>query len=75
MGIVDGFTFCVMFTVDSSPLASILCRGQPQPETEEVFQTSVELQGAVGRIAVQIDRDADNGHVGHQQGDRHCLPG
>jgi len=46
--VVDGFAFGVVLAVDGGPLASVLRRGQPQPEAEEVFQAGIELQGAVG---------------------------
>ena len=46
--IVDGFAFGVVLAVDGGPLAGVLRRGQPQPEAEEVFQASIELQGAMG---------------------------
>ncbi|MNG25004.1 hypothetical protein D3C84_1097970 [compost metagenome] len=57
------------------PFAGVLRRGQPQPEAEEVLERAIELQGPVCGVAVQVDRDADDGHVGHQQGDADQLPG
>jgi len=46
--VVDGFAFCVVFAVDSCPLAGVLRRGQPQPEAEEMFQAGIELKRAMG---------------------------
>ncbi|MNO72932.1 hypothetical protein D3C76_638880 [compost metagenome] len=73
--VVGGFALGVVLAVDGSPFAGVLRRGQPQPETEEVLERAIELQGPVRGVAVQVDRDADDGHVGHQQGDADQLPG
>lgn len=73
--VVDGFALGVVLAVDGGPLTGVLCGGQPQPETEEMLEPGVEFQRAVSGIAVQINRDADNGHVGHQQRDCQQLPG
>src|SRR5690606_37956191 len=47
---------------------------QPQPETEEVLQRRMQLQRAVRGKAVQVDGDANDGDVSHQQGGQHQLP-
>ena len=65
----------VMLAMNGGPGAGVHARGQPQPETEEVFQHRVQFQRAVGGIAVQIDGDADDGHMGQGQGDQHQAPG
>ena len=41
---------------------------------EEVLERRVQFQCTVRRVAVQVDRDADDGHVRHQQGDCDQLP-
>ncbi|MNP06041.1 hypothetical protein D3C76_980100 [compost metagenome] len=73
--VVGGFALGVVLAVDGSPLAGVLRRGQPQPETEEMLERAVELQRPVRGVAVQIDSNADDGHVGHQQSDGDQLPG
>ncbi|MCY1427405.1 hypothetical protein D9M71_432510 [compost metagenome] len=73
--VIDGFAFGVMLAVDGRPLAGVLRRGQPQPETEEMLQAAIQLQGAMGRVTMQIDRDGDDRDVGHQQGDCYQRPG
>ena len=73
--VVGGFAFGVVFAMDGGPLACVLRRGQPQPEAEEVLERAVELQCPVRGVAMQVDRDADNGHMGHQQSDADQLPG
>ena len=49
--------------------------GLQEDRVEEVLERAVELQGPVRGVAMQVDRDADNGHVGHQQSDADQLPG
>ncbi|MCY1429962.1 hypothetical protein D9M71_458970 [compost metagenome] len=73
--VVGGFALGVVLAVHGGPFAGVLRRGQPQPEAEEVLERAIELQGPVCGVAVQVDRDADDGHVGHQQGDADQLPG
>ncbi|MNZ48716.1 hypothetical protein D3C78_664660 [compost metagenome] len=46
--IVDGLAFGVVLAVDGCPLAGVLRRGQPQPETEKVLEPGVQFQRAVG---------------------------
>lgn len=74
MRVIDGFALGVMLAVNRGPLASVLTRGQPQPETEEMLERGVQFQCTVRRVAVQIDSHADDGHVCHQQGRSHQLP-
>ncbi|MNP35603.1 hypothetical protein D3C76_1289430 [compost metagenome] len=64
----------MVLAVDGGPLAGVHGGGQPQPEAEEVLQRGMQLERAVRRVAVQVDRDADDGDVGQDQGDRHQLP-
>ncbi len=72
--VVRGFAFGVVLAVDGGPLAGVHRRGQPQPETEEVLERRVQLQRAMRRVAMQVDRDADNGDVSQQQRGRDELP-
>ena len=72
--IVGGFAFCVMFAVDGCPLTCVLRSGEPQPEPEEVFESRIQLQRPMRRIAMQIDRNRDDGHMSHRQRDRYYLP-
>nr|GFB59509.1 hypothetical protein [Tanacetum cinerariifolium] len=44
--VIDGFAFGVMLAVDGGPLAGVLRRGQPQPETEKVLEPGVEFERA-----------------------------
>ncbi len=67
VGILAGFALGVMLTVNGRPRLGVLGRGQPQPEPEHVLQYRVQVQRVVGGVAVQIEGDADNGHVGHAQ--------
>ncbi|MNE91112.1 hypothetical protein D3C80_1886880 [compost metagenome] len=64
----------MVLAVDGGPFAGVLPGGQPQPETEEVFQRRMQLQGAMGRITVQVHRDADNGDMRHHQNGNDQLP-
>ncbi|MCY1437316.1 hypothetical protein D9M71_534730 [compost metagenome] len=74
MRIVDGLAFGVVLAVDGCPLAGVLRRGQPQPETEKVLEPGVEFQRAVGGITVQVNGDTDDGHMRHYQGNCQQLP-
>ena len=73
--VIDGFALGVVLAVDGRPLAGVLAGGQPQPETEEMLECRVQFQRAVRGVAVQVDGDADDGDMGHHQGDCHQLPG
>lgn len=75
VGIVHGFALGVVLAVDGRPLTGVHGGGHPQPEPEEVLEGRVEFEGSMGGIAMQVDRDADDGDVGHHQGDCHELPG
>ena len=71
--VVFGLALGVVFAVDRGPLEGILAGAQPQPQAKEVLQGRVQVQGTVGGVAVQVDRDADNGHVGHGEGHQDQL--
>src|SRR5690554_3762735 len=74
VGVFLGFTLGVMFTVDGGPLLGILRSGHPQPETEKMPEHRMQIQGVMSRMAMQIERNADDGDMGEHQGDCNQLP-
>jgi hypothetical protein len=74
MGVFLGFTLGVVFAVDRGPLFGVLRSGHPQPEAKKVLEHRMQIQGVMGRVTVQIERNTDNGDMGEHQGDRYQLP-
>ena len=72
--VIDGFALGMMLAVDGRPLTGVLAGGQPQPEAEEMLECRMQLQRTVRGVAVQVDGDADDGDMRHQQSDCHQLP-
>jgi hypothetical protein len=68
------FALGVVLTVNGGPLFGNLARGHPQPKTEKVRYSGVQVQGAVGLVTVQKDGDAGNGDVCQAQNDKENLP-
>ena len=73
--VLRGFTFRVMLAVHGDPLARHHAGGQPQPEAEEVADHGMQVERAVRLVAVQVDSDAGDGHMGqHQPREDHADP-
>ena len=68
-----GFTIGMVLAMDRGPGLGVLAGGQPQPEAEKVCQRRMQIQGPVGRVAMQVNGDTDDGDVGHTQGDQDQL--
>ena len=69
------FAFGVVFAVNGGPFFGDHAGGHPQPETEKVRRNGVQVQRAVGLVAVQKDGDAGDRDVGEHQGhDQHLPP-
>jgi len=76
VGIALVFALGVVLAVNGGPLLGDHARGHPQPETEKMRGNGVQVQRAVGLVAVQKDGDAGNRDVGeHQRHDQHLPPG
>ena len=69
--VIFGFALGVVLAMDGGPFPGVLAGAQPQPETEEVLQDRAQFQCPVSGVAVQVDRHADDGGVGHGQGNQH----
>ena len=67
------FALGVMFTVNRRPLLGVLGRGQPQPEAEKMRQHRMKIQRVVGRMTMQVKRNADNCDVGKPQRNQNQL--
>jgi hypothetical protein len=76
MGIVNGFAFGMVFTVNRRPSTGLHASANPQPETKKVGNNRVKIKGTVGLVPVQVERDSSKRHlhknkrVDHQPGDR-----
>jgi hypothetical protein len=67
-------TFRVVLAVDGGPFLGDHAGRHPQPEAEEMRGNRMQVQRAMGRVAVQVDGDAGDGDVGHHQGGDDGLP-
>ena len=74
MRIVRRFAARVVLAVYRSPFLGRHAGGQPQPETEEMTHQRMQVERAVRRVPVQIDRDGCDGNVGHRQRGGHIAP-
>ena len=48
--------------------------GQPQPEPEKMRRQWMQVERAVGLVAVQVNRHADHGDVREEQSEKNNLP-
>jgi len=65
--IVFGLAFGVVLAVDRSPLPGNHPGCHPQPATEEVADGRMQIERAVRLAAMQVNGDADDRDVGHDQ--------
>ena len=74
MGVFHGLHRRVMFTVHRCPLAGIHAGRQPQPQAEKMGGQRVQINRAMGLIAMQIDGDAGGGDLGKNKRDECVSP-
>ena len=72
--ILRRFTTRVVLAVHRGPFLGLHAGGQPQPEAEEMAYQRMQVERAVRRVPVQIDRDGRNGDVSHCQRGDHVAP-
>ena len=72
--VILGLAAGVVLAVDAHPLGHHHAGGDPGPETEEMAENGVQVQGAVRLAAMEKDRNGDDGHMGQGQGDKDELP-
>jgi len=63
MGIINGFAFSMVLTVNSGPLFGNHASGKPEPEAEKVRSNRMQVERTVRLAAVQKNGDASNGDV------------
>ncbi|MEY3638994.1 MAG: hypothetical protein RIR68_2127 [Pseudomonadota bacterium] len=64
----------VVLAVNSGPLFGDLAGGHPQPKTEKMRHSWVQVQSSVSLMTVQKDGDAGNGDMRQTQNDKQNLP-
>ena len=74
MRIIRCFTLGVVLTVNGGPLLGDHTGGEPQPETEEMRHGRMQLQRTVRRVAMQVNGDARDRDVRHDQGVHDITP-
>src|SRR4030065_262352 len=63
-----------MLAVNADPFPGDNAAGEPQPETEEVADDGVQVDGVVRLRTVQEDGDGGDGDVGETEGHHHITP-
>src|SRR3982750_3781462 len=74
MRIFFRFATRMMLAMDGRPLLRFHARRQPKPEPEEVTDNGMQVERAVRRMAVQINRYACDGNVRKHQCDYDVAP-
>ena len=64
----------MVLTMHSHPLVGIHAGRQPQPEPEEMLQCRVQIDGAMGLIAMQVEGNGHHGNHEHTDGQADILP-
>jgi hypothetical protein len=63
-----------MLAMNGDPLASHDTGAHPQPKAENMAQCRVQIQAAMGRITVQVQRDPHERKLHHQECDERITP-
>ena len=69
-----GLDLGVVLAMHRDPLPGHLARGQPQPHAEKVRDDGMQIQGAMGHGAMQIDGYRGDGNVRRHQSNRDVAP-
>ncbi|MCY1366425.1 hypothetical protein D9M69_533200 [compost metagenome] len=69
-----GFAPGVVLAMDRHPLPGHHPGGQPQPEAQEMAGDGMQIEGAMGLVAVQENRDRRDGDVGQAQRHKRVTP-
>ena len=64
----------MMLAMHGHPFLGHDAGAHPEPEAEEVPQRRMQIEAAMGGIAVQIQRDAHEGELHHQERHQHVAP-
>ena len=64
----------MVFAMNGRPFAGDHSGGHPKPESEEMADDGMQVQGPVGLTAMQIDRHRRNRDLGQNQCDHTKLP-
>ncbi len=74
MRVLCGFAFRMMFAMHSHPFTGALTGAHPQPEAENMPQYRIKIETSVSLIAMQIERDAHDGELHHQESQQGVTP-
>ena len=74
MRIFGGFAACMVLAMNRRPFLGFHAGSDPQPETEKMADDGMQIQRAMRRMPVQIDRDRRDGDVGQGEGDGDIAP-
>ena len=72
--ILGGLRMRVVLAVNRGPPLRAHPGGEPEPETEDVGEPGVQIDGAMRRVTVQVDGDGDDGRVTEEEGGDRLLP-
>ncbi len=74
VGVVGRLGGGVVLAVNGHPFASDHAGAQPQPQAEGMADGRMQRQGAMGLVAVQKDRDREDGELGQAERGQHQPP-
>ena len=74
MRVVNGLALGVVLAVNGNPFLGDHAGGEPQPETEEVADDGVQIDGAVRLRTMQENGDGSDRDVRQAERDQHIAP-
>ena len=74
MRVLVGLAASVVLAVDGDPFLGPHAGGQPQPESEEMADQRVQIDGAVSLAAVQVQGDGGDRDLGQDERDEEVAP-